>query len=71
MGTADLRMERLIAASDHLLIAKAAFRVAVQLMPTARLYLRHHRARVIETGQIIAAYAPALVALLGATRVTG
>jgi hypothetical protein len=44
---ADLRVERLIAASDHLLIAKAAFRVAVQLMPTARLYLRH-RARVID-----------------------
>ena len=44
---ADLRVERLIAASDHLLIAKAAFRVAVQLMPMARLYLRH-RARIIE-----------------------
>jgi hypothetical protein len=44
---ADVRLERVIAASDHLLIAKAAFREAVRLMPAMRLYLRH-RARVIE-----------------------
>jgi hypothetical protein len=44
---ADVRLERLIAASDHLLVAKAAFREAARLMPTMRLYLRH-RARVIE-----------------------
>ena len=44
---ADVRLERLTAASDHLLVAKAAFFEAVRLMPTMRLYLRH-RARVIE-----------------------
>jgi hypothetical protein len=44
---ADVRLERVIAASDHLLVAKAAFFEAVRLMPTMRLYLRH-RARVIE-----------------------
>jgi hypothetical protein len=44
---ADVRPERLIAASDHLLIAKAAFVEAVRLMPAKRLYLRH-RARIIE-----------------------
>jgi hypothetical protein len=44
---ADIRPERLIAASDHLLIARAAYFEAVRLMPAQRLYLRH-RARVIE-----------------------
>jgi hypothetical protein len=43
----DLRSERLIAASDHLLIAKVAFTEAVRQLPAMRLYLRH-RARVIE-----------------------
>jgi hypothetical protein len=43
---ADLRPERLIAASDHLLIARAAFIEAVRIMPMKRLYLRH-RTRVI------------------------
>ena len=41
---ADLRVERLIAASDHLLIAKAAFRVAVQLMPGGAPLLAASRA---------------------------
>jgi hypothetical protein len=47
MGRGRLRLKRVIAASDHLHIARVVFAEAGRLMPAIQLYLRH-RARVIE-----------------------